>query len=372
MHLRSISAIARKDALDLVLNKGTLFALLTPIFLAIIFAFVANLVGTNTSDLLIYNPSGSALEAAISQGFTNPHIIHVASPADIAAKFGPDGTLKKSTYTLGLVIPPNFDAALRAGQNPQVELFTNGDDINAQEHGFLLATITTYARHVVAPQDPLTITSDTINPPSQNDVTKNLNKFYAMGAAMSAFMVGISIIPSLMIEEKEKKTLRMLLVSPASLADIVVAKILVGFGYLIVLTLVALTITNGFFGQIPLLLLFAMLGVIMALALGLLAGSVFQTSSATGAFGGIVGLLFLVPIFVVDFASSGTSGNSIAQALKLLPTYYLADGMFAALNGTTTTTGLATDLAVVAGTIAVFIAAAVYALRRQSAVLATI
>ncbi|HKD75178.1 MAG TPA: hypothetical protein VKB76_06765, partial [Ktedonobacterales bacterium] len=136
MHPRSILAIARKDAMDLVINRGTLFALLTPIFLAVVFAFVTNLVGTNTSNLLIYNPSGSALEATISKGFTNPYIIHVASPADIAAKFGPDGTLKKSTYTLGLVIPPNFDAALRTGQNPQVELFTNGDDINAQEYGF--------------------------------------------------------------------------------------------------------------------------------------------------------------------------------------------------------------------------------------------
>ena len=40
MHIRSILAIARKDALDILLNKATLTLLLSPILLAVLFVVI--------------------------------------------------------------------------------------------------------------------------------------------------------------------------------------------------------------------------------------------------------------------------------------------------------------------------------------------
>ena len=40
MHLRSILAIARKDAFDIIVNKSTFFSLLSIIFVAVLFLLI--------------------------------------------------------------------------------------------------------------------------------------------------------------------------------------------------------------------------------------------------------------------------------------------------------------------------------------------
>ena len=62
MHTRNILAIARKDALDILLNKTTLFFLISPIIIAVIFAIIGGLLANKSAStsLLIYNPATAA------------------------------------------------------------------------------------------------------------------------------------------------------------------------------------------------------------------------------------------------------------------------------------------------------------------------
>ncbi len=71
MHIRSILAIARKDALDILLNKATLTLLLTPIFLAVLFVVIGALLGSHTTNALVYNPGKSGVEQIISSAFSD-------------------------------------------------------------------------------------------------------------------------------------------------------------------------------------------------------------------------------------------------------------------------------------------------------------
>jgi ABC-2 type transport system permease protein len=370
MHLRAIFAIARKDALDLILNRVTRVLLLTPIFASLLFVFISNLAGTTTTDLLIYNPGNSGLEQVITASFTGAHVVHANSADDVSGAFGSDGSKKKTHYTLGIDIPSDFDTALHSNQQPGIQVYLNGDYVSNAERDMVEATIANYARHVVAPQDPLTMAVATINPPQPNNIINTLNKFYALLAAMVALMTGLSIVPSLMVEEKEKKTLRMLLISPASMTDIIVSKMLVGFGYELALLLVALAITNGFIGQLPLTMLFSFLGIILSLAIGVLAGAFFQTMSATNAFGSIASLIFMVPSFILIVGSG--SNNPLVPIIKLLPVYYIADGLYNALNATTNAGTFALDVGVIAGSIIILVVAAVLILRRQTLIQAAV
>ncbi|HEV8190451.1 MAG TPA: ABC transporter permease, partial [Ktedonobacterales bacterium] len=172
----------------------------------------------------------------------------------------------------------------------------------------------------------------------------------------------------LLIEEKEKKTLRMLMVSSASWADIIAGKLLVGLGYQLVLAAVVLAVTRGFAGQVPLVLLYVLLGSLLSLALGLLFGSIFKTTSAAGAFSGMVSFLYIVPVFFVGSFGQALGNNVFGQAMKLVPTYYLADGVINALQDRATTALATFDLAVVVGCIVALFIAAVWALRRQASV----
>src|SRR6266446_1192744 len=226
MHIRSILAIARKDALDILLNKATLTLLLTPIFLAVLFVVIAALLGSHTTNALIYKPGKSGVEQIISSAFSDIKITYANSPGDVAGTFGPDRKHKTTSYALGLVVPADFDANLRAGGHPQLNLYIDGSQVGNVQSQLLLRALTDYARSVANPRPPASITVATVNPPSPaNNALQDIGQVYSTAILLSSFLVGTSLVPGLLAEEKEKKTLRMLMVSPASFSDVVAAKL---------------------------------------------------------------------------------------------------------------------------------------------------
>jgi ABC-2 type transport system permease protein len=370
VHSRVILAIARKDALDALINRTTLTVLLAPILIAVLFVILTQVFGTRTDDILVYNPGGSGVVQVVSGAFANTKVVTAASADDVAAAFGSDGSHKSSTYTAGLVVPADFEASLRASGHPQVTLFTNGDDVSAQQRQLLIQALSDYSRAVAAPQAPASINTVTINPPSTSPVA-DLGPFYAAVALLTSFMVGTLLMPGLLVEEKEKKTLRMLMVSSASWGDIIAGKLLIGLGYQLILAAVALAVTKGYVGQVPLVLLFALLGSCFSLILGLLLGSLLKTTSAAGA-GGLFSFMYIIPIFFTGVLGNLFSNNAASQVIRFVPTFYLADGIVNAMQNRTASGALALDIAVIVGCIIALFIAAVWALRRQAAVTAAI
>ncbi len=375
MHPRIIRAIARKDALDLLLNKQTLFMLLTPIFLAIFFLVIGTLLGGQTTDILVYNPDYTpghpGVEQVLTSSFSDARIVRANSPEDVAAAFGPDGAHTSSSYALGLVVPAGFEARLRAGDHPAVQLYINGDNVSPQQQQLLESALMGYSQNIVNPS-PIALRTTTINPASGDNPLKSIAGFYALGALLSSFLIGSALAPGLLIEEKEKKTLRLLMVSPASWADVISAKLLVALGYQLILALVALAITKGYIGQIPLLILFVILGSCFSVALGALAGSIFKTQGASGAFSGVVSFIYIIPIFFVGPQGQAFINGGATQVVKALPTYWLADGAAKALQSQATLENLALDLVIVIGASLLLFLLAVWWLRRQASVVSTI
>src|SRR5258708_34117524 len=109
MHIRSILAIARKDAMDILLNKTTLSLLLTPIMLAIVFFVIGNLLGNRSTNALIYDPGRSGVEQIVKSAFSDLKISYTNSPDAVTSAFGPDESHKSAAYAIGLVISPDLD-----------------------------------------------------------------------------------------------------------------------------------------------------------------------------------------------------------------------------------------------------------------------
>ena len=373
MHPRLILAIARKDALDILMNKSTLSILLSPIFLALLFLGIGTLLGGKTTDVLVYNPSKSNVEQVVKSAYQDSRIIYANSADAVVSEFGADGIQKKSSYSLGLVVPIDFDSSLRSGGHPSLQLFVNGDQISNQQETLLQSAIANYARNTASPQLPANITVATINPPKTvNTSTFDVTVMYGATILLTSFLVGTSLVPGILAEEKEKKTLRMLMVTPASFTDVVLGKLLVGFSYQLVLTLLVVGIQGGYRGQIPVLLLYALLGSCFSVSLGLFAGSLFQTTGTAGMFSGIISVIYIVPIFFVGLFAQILGNNPFLPVAKILPTYYIADGATNALLGITTWSGTLLDVGFVVGSIIVLLAIAIWFLRRQAAVAAAI
>lgn len=374
MHLRNILAIARKDMLDILLNKTTLFFLVSPVIIAVVFAIIGALLANRSAStsLLIYNPGNSHLEQYIGNVLTGTPIVHARSSGEVASAFGPQGSHNNTPYILGLVVPPNFDESLRAGGHPQLNLYINRGALGGDDQQILEHALIDYARGVTSPQSPISFAVTTINQPATSNAVQDYTQRYAMAGLLYSLTIGVSFVPGLLVEEKEKKTLRMLMVSPASWGDIVLGKLLVALVYQLVVSAVVLAILGGFSGQIPVLLFFVLLSSCFGLVLGLLFGSIIQTNGNVGTFVGIVGLLYTLPSLVLGPLYIVLQGTAFEQAMKVLPMYYMADAFLKALQGQATLQNTSLDIIVLLGGTILLFFASIWSLRRQAAVIGAI
>ena len=371
-HLRAILAIARKDALDIVLDRAKLVGLAGPIALTLLYLLVGSVISGHITTILIYNPEHSQLEQVIDSAFTSPNTTEAGSPDAVNAAFGSNGAHKKSAYDVGLIIPADFEQSLRAGAHLQVELYLNGANITTQQNILLQATIKNYARTVATPIPPASLITATINPQTSRSPFK-VSKFYSIIVLPISLLVGLTLMPGLLIEEKEKKTLRMLMVSPASFADVVLGKVVVALGCQLAVSLIVRAVIGGFVGNTPLILLYTLLGGSFAVVVGLLLGSVLQTASAAGGLEIPIIFAFIIPGIFIPLAGVGyLSSNPILQIIKILPTYYFVDGVYNAIQNQGSLGGNALDIGVTVGSVLIILLLSLWGLRRQASVAATL
>jgi ABC-2 type transport system permease protein len=373
VHLRSILAIVRKDALDVWLDKAKLAALLAPLALALIWLVLSRLLTpqpAQPTQLLVYNPGQSPLQQVISGIFPSTEITQASSPQQVAAAFAVNGTSTSAGYDVGLVIPAGFEDSLKAGNRPQVNLYLNST-VSSQE-ALLQAAVSYYARTVVSPTSPVSLVTESLKPaPTSTTPQITLGGVYTNLVVPISFGASIAILPGLLIEEKEKKTLRMLMVSPASFADVLIGKVIVVFVYQMALTMTVLALFGAFTGNVPLLLLYSVCGALLALSVGFLIGTMLETAGAAGSLEAVASFAFIIPSIFVPLATY-ISGSAVSQIIKMLPTYYLAEGIYNALNNLGTPSSNVIDISVTLGSAAVILVGTLWLLRRQAQVAAVI
>ncbi len=377
MHIRTILAIARKDAIDIRKNKQTFIGLLTPFVMGIVFVFIQVLFsGRGVSQVYIYDPGHSNISQIASSVFDKPEIVYAHSAGDVTAAFGGDGTRKNTLYVMGLIVPAGFDESVRQGQHPQVIVYMDANRMSASQRLAVPGLLMDYANVVAHPVLPIAVKQATINPPTESYTfdASTLNTVYPVVALMFSLYSALFLVPTLLIEEKEKKTIRTLMVSPASFTDIVVGKSLVALGYQLLLTLALFGIIalEEHVDNIALLIPFLLLGSCMYLALGLLFGCIFKTTTAaTGIGSGIGSVLILLPaVLAGPFGQLVLGNNALGQMIKVLPTYYIADAFYIALLNQNQLGRVLLDAGVLCACIVALFALAVWALRRQATVVA--
>ena len=154
MHPRIILAIARKDAIDILLNKSMLFSLLLPILISLLYLFIRllnALIGSHATDILVSNPGQSNVAQVVINAFSGSQVTQANAASEVTAAFGPNGSHKSSPYAVGLIIPANFESGLRANSHPQVNLYINGDDVDTHTAALMQAAIDNYARALANP-----------------------------------------------------------------------------------------------------------------------------------------------------------------------------------------------------------------------------
>jgi ABC-type multidrug transport system permease subunit len=131
-------------------------------------------------------------------------------------------------------------------------------------------------------------------------------------------VIGIALVPLLMIEEKEAQTLKVLLVSPANLNQVIAGKALVGLFYSLLPALVALLLYRYLFVHWGLAVLAILLAAGLGVAIGLLVGLLSDTPTTASMWGSLLLLLLIGSAFLKLFTGLNLPA-AVQAALDWLP-----------------------------------------------------
>lgn len=151
----------------------------------------------------------------------------------------------------------------------------------------------------------------------------NMSKELSLGFGLLflVVMVGMNVSAMLIAEEKEKNTIGVLLLSPATPAEVFLGKGLLTLLSLVATMFVLLLAVAGNLRHLDVILAATVLTSITCILLGMVVGLLAQNQMATYVIGIPLYLLFmLVPLIELSPAGKGV----IAVIAKFFPTYYYA------------------------------------------------
>lgn len=352
MNLRVIAAFVQKDIVDAIRNRYLLTALLTPLAVAILFRVL--LPGINNQSILtivVHDPGSSQWLSQLS-----------AVPQLKFVKTGSAEGVAKEVENLkavgGLAIPANFDADVAAGKLPQLVVYINNKQ-GLLEQAMFRQLLDRQVLTLVNPFPAQLVWVD-VNKEAEGPSGLSLNQILLPLLLLLSFaMTGALVVPLLLVEEKEKRTLDFLLTSPASLTDITAGKALTGLIYSLLIAAVLLAINYRMISNWPMTVLIVLAGVLFVVAVGLVMGSLFKNTMQVNTWASMVLFILLAPSF-----PSLRMPGVLDKALQLIPTHYFVEAIKLTSTGSSSPRIWA-YLGILLGSTMLAFFAAVWALRHQ-------
>ena len=319
--------IFEKDFIESVKNKTVLFSILFPVILSLVFSVVLKPKEISKLNLAIIDHGKSKIAGALQKMGNLREELSIYDYKDLEpAKV----LLRQGEVQAIMVFPSGFDESLETGKDMKIDFWVGESGLKTSE---ILKNemnkVLYYCKYEKLPPDFFRLRSlygKTYSP--QTAMLPTWILFTVIG--------GYMVVSSSIMEEKEKKTLEAILVSPCRMPEIVMGKGFLGVFLAMTGSMMILALNNGFIGNIPMLVLFILLGSISFALLGVLAGLVFPSQTTISTFGS---LMFLVMFMPVSLAPASAVMRTFA---RLLPSYYIQNGvndsMFAGIDASAYTT----------------------------------
>jgi len=326
MSWRLVAAIAQKDLVDAIRNRYLLIALLTPLSVALLIrVMLPDVNRLNNFTVVVHDPDRSTL---VSHLRAVPQLKLVDADSAATAR----DEVEKIKAAGALVVPTNFDADVAAGKQPKLTVYVNNRKNSIEQasfRGLMERQVESLdQRPPPAEINWVTIREETDSPPGRGF---NLNQMLLPLLLLLTFgMTGALVVPLLLVEEKEKRTMDFLLTSPARLSEVIAGKALTGVVYSLLIAGVLLALNRQLVSNWPLTMMTIFLGLLMVVAIGLLMGSVFQTTMQVNTWASLALLVLIAPSF--PFPGSPVV---LEAAMHFIPTYYFIEALKMSLAGTT-------------------------------------
>ncbi|MCP4542707.1 MAG: ABC transporter permease [Chloroflexi bacterium] len=288
-HLRIVWAIAAKDIVEALRNKNTLMVLVMSLFLVGFYRVMPVLTGADGEPIfLIYDAGDSALTTMLDN--SDAVKLYTYPSEEKMKEYLANGNVPE----LGLIIPADFDQAVADGNLAPLQGYVLAwvDESDAVE---LVQFAETHIAELLGVSVEIQIAGNTVY--LQPD-SRGANIMACLGIVFVVIMVGLSLVPHLILEEKQSKTLDALLISPAGSVHVTLAKALAGLFYAIVAVVVAFAVNHNLIVQWQLAIQAAICGSLFTIALGLFLGTFIETRQQLALYSWVLILPLFIPAIV--------------------------------------------------------------------------
>jgi ABC-2 type transport system permease protein len=197
---------------------------------------------------------------------------------------------KMANQNLGLVLPADLDQILAAGGTPTLKGYIFWAD--RVKVGELEAKYSQAFSEILSQPAQVLISQNIIIPKANID---GMQTTVACLMVYFVFTTALLLIPHLMLEEKQTKTLEALMTSPASPGQVVLGKALAGFFYILLIGGLAIALFSLYIVNWALALV-AFLGyALLAIGLGLAMGSFIKSTKQLGLWMVVLILMLVIP-----------------------------------------------------------------------------
>jgi ABC-2 type transport system permease protein len=290
-------------------NPWIIFALLGPLFYAALFQFIFGLWNTQPK-VAIYEGGDQVIVQELEA--TEAVSIVVADSAGEVEKLVED-----QKVDVGAVFTAEEKEQLQAGEKASIDIFVNGESL-ADSRAIALAAITNAVRTITPEAPQISVEQVKLGDEKALSLMEMLLPFFII----IIIILGSYLLPaSFIVNEKEKRTFAALLVTPATLTEVLLAFGLVGAIVSLAMGMILLLLTVGLAQPLLMLLIFAM-GSILGAEWGLILGLVSKDQASLVAYMKALNIFILAPALFVIFP------NWPQWIAKIFPTYYIANPIF--------------------------------------------
>jgi ABC-2 type transport system permease protein len=327
------------------------------LFLPVLFTLVLQVTFGSVFDpeprLGIVDEGSSTITTAV-EGMEGIDLALLDSTEDLKAQVEADD------LDAGLVLSSGFDDQVRSGAQPLLEFYVGGESL-ASNRIILAVTTIDLVREIEGTSPPVDVAVIALG-----DEGLPIDVRLVPFIMMYALVVAAVFLPAVSIaDEREKRTLDALIITPVKLSEVIAAKGLLGVILALAMTVFTLLLNNAL-GAEPLALFVVLLfGAILCAEIGLIYGAVAKDTTAVFALIKGTGILLIGPtVFYIWPDWPQWIG-------KLFPTYWVINPIFEVSLNNGSLSDVWVELVVATGVIAVLGVAVVALTRRLGTQLAT-
>ena len=353
-NLRVVWAVASKDIFDAIRNKTTMSVVLGVAILMMSSQALPLLLKLDrTPRVVVYDAGESHLVEALGE---NKGLILL----EVASQQALEDTLGASRETLlGLVIPVGLDQTLEAGEHVGLNgYFAHWvSESDATERSRLFEQ---HLSALVGQPVPIKLEGNIVYPQPDSDGGPFM---VSMSLVIAIVTICGIVVPYSMIEEKETHTMDVLLISPASISQVVVGKALAGLVYGLAAGGTVLVFNQALVVHWGVAILATICGTLFAVAVGLLLGSLLDNPGSMNLWFGVVVTVLMMPVFL-NVMKVPSWPKIMTTIMSWLPTVALARIFGVSFSGSAPLGLVLPDLGIVVGSAALVLALVVWKVRR--------